>query len=95
MFSQDTSNPSQIERSGARIGRTNPEAEAAVTNADKLLVGGTQRATAVAIIRPPPSTCYQHLILRKADACEWPLQRARALPWLFALRLLPFEREVL
>src|SRR6266478_5137929 len=44
-------------------------------------------------IRLPLSTCHRHPDLRKADACEWPLQRARALPWLVALRLQQLRRE--
>src|ERR1700754_3228153 len=46
-------------------------------------------------IRLPPSTCHRHPGLRKADACEWPLRRARALPGLVALRLQRLRREAL
>src|SRR5882724_6515651 len=46
-------------------------------------------------IRLPLSTCHRHPDLRKADAREWPLQRALALPWLVALRLQQLRREAL
>src|SRR4029077_2572853 len=46
-------------------------------------------------IRPALSTCYRHAGLRKADACEWPLQQARGLLWLVALSLQPLRREAL
>src|SRR5688572_12770652 len=46
-------------------------------------------------IRLPLSTCHQHPGLRKADACEWPLQRARAPPWLVALQLQQLRHEAL
>src|SRR5258705_8057803 len=46
-------------------------------------------------IRLPLSTCHRHAGLRKADAGEWPLQRARALPWLVALRLQQLRHEAL
>src|SRR5262249_4071251 len=47
------------------------------------------------MIKLRPSTCWRHPGLGKADACEWPLRRARALPWLVAPRLPRLRREAL
>src|SRR5262249_59273659 len=57
--------------------------------------GSTQRPMAVARIRLPLATCYRYPGLRKANACEWLLQRAPALPWPLALRLQQLRREAL
>jgi ribulose-5-phosphate 4-epimerase/fuculose-1-phosphate aldolase len=57
--------------------------------------GGTREPRQSQRIRPPLSTCYRHAGLRKADACEWPLQQARGLLWLVALPLQQLRREAL
>src|SRR5215468_8589188 len=55
--------------------------------------GSTQRPMAVARIRLPLATCYRYPGLCKADACEWLLQRAPALPWPLAFRLQQLRRD--